>query len=259
MWKKLRGRPGSLYRSRITRMEQCKPSTASYVAVLSMRGGGCNNHGKVFLVQVHSVHLGCLYNPGFLQMTNKPNLLAAVLAASTIWISPTWAADEGVTPYRPTLANPAELPVPGQLELEFGGLHEKKGQARGDSLPYLLKLGFSREWGVLLGGDAYLWRRDEQGQRERGAGDMQVFLKRAYTVNDDTAFGLELGVNMPTAKNALGSGKASYTLNGIYSRDIGSLRLDVNVAASRIGAPELGSGRLETAFAAGLSVPLYLN
>ena len=193
-------------------------------------------------------------------MIDNNRLMAAVLTVLTTSISSiatVWAADDdSVTPYRPSVSNPAELPRPGQLELEFGGLHEKKGRARNDSLPYLLKLGFSKEWGMLLGGEAYLWSHDEQGRRERGTGDTQLFLKRAYAINNATAFGLELGVNLPTAKSALGSGKADYILNGIYSHDIGRLRLDVNLAASRIGAPEPGTGRLETAFAAGLALPL---
>ncbi len=43
---------------------------------------------------------------------------ASLLAVQTAF------ADEagGVTPYRPSLSNPAQLPSPGQLELELGGL-----------------------------------------------------------------------------------------------------------------------------------------
>ena len=82
----------------------------------------------------------------------KAPLAMAVLTSLAM---PAWAADATeVTAYRPSVSNPADLPTPGQLELEFGGLHEKKGSARNDSLPYLFKLAFTREWGVLLGGDA---------------------------------------------------------------------------------------------------------
>lgn len=186
----------------------------------------------------------------------KPAALA-ILAALTL---PAWAADEHeVTPYRPSVSNPAELPTPGQLELEFGGLHEKKGSERNDSLPYLFKLGFSKEWGVLLGGDAHVWKRDEEGQREHGVGDTSITLKRAFIISDARAFGLELGANLPTAKSTLGSGKADYKLNGIYSQDIRRLHLDVNLNATRIGAPEEGSGRVETGLAAALSVALNRN
>ncbi|MDB5757707.1 MAG: hypothetical protein JWM30_996 [Burkholderia sp.] len=186
----------------------------------------------------------------------KPMTLAmlAVLAL------PAWAADAPeVNAYRPSVSNPADLPTPGQLELEFGGLHEKQGSAREDSLPYLLKLAFTKEWGVLLGGDAHVWKRDEQGQREHGVGDTTITLKRAFIVNDARAFGLELGANIPTAKSALGSGKADYTLNGIYSQDIRRLHVDINLNATRIGAPEEGSGRTETGLAAAASLSLSRN
>ena len=185
------------------------------------------------------------------RMFIKAPLAMAVLAALAM---PAWAADAPeVTPYRPSVSNPAELPTPGQLELEFGGLHEKKGSARDDSLPYLFKLAFSKEWGVLLGGDAHVWKRDEEGMREHGVGDTSITLKRAFIIDDARAFGLELGANIPTAKSVLGSGKADYKLNGIYSQDIQRLHLDVNLNASRIGAPEAGSSRVESGLAAALS------
>lgn len=167
--------------------------------------------------------------------------------------------DAEVTPYRPSVSTPAELPTPGQLELEFGGLHAKSGKTRDDSLPYLLKLAFTKEWGVLLGGDAHLWTRDEQGLRDHGAGDTSITLKRAFIVNEARAFGLEFGANLPTAKSTLGSGKTDYTLNGIYSQDIRRLHLDVNLSATRLGAPEAGSGKVQTALATELSLPLDRN
>jgi hypothetical protein len=187
----------------------------------------------------------------------KKQIAAAALAVLAL---PAWAGDAPeVTPYRPSVSTPAELPTPGQLELEFGGQRQKQGGERDDSLPYLLKLGFTKEWGVLLGGDAHVWRRDEQGQREHGVGDTSITLKRAFIISDARAFGLELGARLPTAKSTLGSGKADYTLNGIYSQDIRRLHLDINLNATRIGAPEAGSGRVETGLAAALSAPLGRN
>jgi hypothetical protein len=186
----------------------------------------------------------------------KP-LTLAVLASLAF---PAWADDAPeVTPYRPSVSNPAELPTPGQLELELGGLRQKQGDAREDSLSYRFKLAFSKEWGILLGGDAYVWKRDENGMREHGVGDTSITLKRAFIISDARAFGLELGANLPTAKDTLGSGKADYTLTGIYSQDIQRLHLDANLSATRIGAPEAGSGRVETGLATELSLPLNRN
>ena len=180
-----------------------------------------------------------------------------VLAVLTVLASPSWSADEGgVNPYRPSVSNPAQLPAPGQLELEFGGLHEKKGRARDDSLPYLFKLGFSKQWGMLLGGDAHLWSRDEQGARTHGAGDTTLTLKRAFIVNEATAFGMELGAKLPTARQSMGSGKADYALTAIYSQDIGPAHMDANLVATRIGAPDAGAARMEKALSVAFLLPL---
>ena len=192
---------------------------------------------------------------------SKP-LLIALLAAA---LQPAFAddtadtanaADTAITPYRPSVSNPAQLPVPGQLELELGGLHSKSGDARRDSVPYLLKLGFSEQWGVLLGGEAQVWQRDDTGARERGVGDTSFILKRAFKVDDATAFGIELGAKIPTAKDTIGSGKADYTLNGIYSRDLGSIHMDANLNATRAGAPDPGASRMQTGLSAAFSMPL---
>ncbi|WP_234484747.1 transporter [Noviherbaspirillum pedocola] len=179
----------------------------------------------------------------------------AVALASIVLFS--WAADDtGVTPYRPSISNPAQLPTPGQLEVEFGGLHTKTGNARDESLPYLLKLGFSKEWGILIGGEAYVWSRDEDGSREHGVGDTSFILKRAFILNSKTAFGLELDAKVPTAKEAIGSGKTEYTLNGIYSQDIGSVHLDANLNTTRVGVVEPGTARMQTGLSAAFSMPL---
>ena len=166
------------------------------------------------------------------------------------------ADDGGVNAYRPTVSNPATLPTPGQLELELGGVHVKTGNARDDSLPYLFKLGFSSQWGILVGGDAYRWSRDEDGNRLNGIGDTTVTAKRAFVIDDATAYGLELAAKLPTARKALGSGKTDVTLTGIVSRDIGRGHVDANLGATRLGAPDSGTGRMQNALAAAFSLPL---
>jgi hypothetical protein len=160
-----------------------------------------------------------------------------------------------VTPYRPSVASPAQLPAPGQLELEMGGLSEKSDKERRNSLPYTLKLAFSEEWGVLLGGDAFVSDR-QNGARTNGFGDTSITLKRAFALEDKTAFGLELTAKAPTAKDALGSGKADYTLNGIFSKDVGEMHMDLNLNQTRLGAIDPGTGRMQTGWAASFSTTL---
>jgi hypothetical protein len=181
--------------------------------------------------------------------------LAFLLAASFV-ITAHAEDDTGVTPYRPSVSTPAQLPVPGQLEFELGGLSIHDHGSRRDSLPYQLKLAFSNEWGVLLGGEAYVSQRDGSGARERGVGDTSMVIKRAFIVDDATAFGLELGIKVPTANDVIGSGKTDYGINTIYSRDVGKLHIDVNLNFTRLGISDEGTSRMQTGWSASFSTPL---
>ena len=173
-------------------------------------------------------------------------------------LAPLAQAQEGdpVLPYRPSVASPAQLPVPGQLEFELGGLSAKTGEARRASLPYTFKLAFTPEWGLLLGGEGYVRARDESGVRETGAGDTTLVLKRAFVLDGATALGLELGWKLPTAKDSIGSGKRDVSLNGIVSRDLGAVHMDANVNATRLGASGPVTGRVQTGWAVSFSTPV---
>jgi len=160
--------------------------------------------------------------------------------------------DDAITPYRPSVSSPAQLPVPGQLELELGGLHARSDGARRSSAPYAFKLAFSKEWGVVIGGEAHVWARDDTG-RTQGLGDTTLTLKRAWLVDEATAFGAELGAKLPTANDSIGSGRADYVLNAIFSRDIGPVHMDANLNATRLGAFEEGAGRTQLGVSASFS------
>ena len=184
-----------------------------------------------------------------------------LLALLSFAVAPAWAQDEahdeaGVTPYRPSVSSPAQLPLPGQLEFELGALSTRTGEARRDSLPYTFKLAFDEQWGVLAGGEGYVSARDESGQRARGTGDLSLVLKRAFLLDSATAFGLELGVKVPVARDSIGSGKTDYSLNGIFSKDIAALHMDANLNLTREGAVEPGSGRTQSGWSAAFSTPL---
>jgi hypothetical protein len=163
--------------------------------------------------------------------------------------------DAPITPYRPSVSSPAQLPALGQLEFELGGLHARSDEGRRTSMPYQFKLAFSREWGVLVGGEAHVWVHDDAG-RSQGLGDTNVVLKRAWTLDDATAFGIELGVKLPTANDTIGSGKADYTVNTIVSRDIGPLHIDANLNATRLGLAEAGASRTQIGASASFSTTL---
>lgn len=160
--------------------------------------------------------------------------------------------DDAITPYRPSVSSPAQLPVPGQLEFELGGLHARSDDTRRSSLPYAFKLAFSKEWGVVIGGEAHVWARDDSG-KVQGVGDTTLVLKRAFLVDDASAFGVELGTKLPTANDNIGSGRADYTLNTIYSRDIGAVHMDANLNATRLGVFDDGTGRTQLGASASFS------
>lgn len=203
----------------------------------------------------HSLHFQ--FDHFFIYFIDMPSIkpIAAILIA--VWCTAAFADDDaGVTPYRPTVSNPAQLPVAGQLEVEYGGLRSKTDDTRRDSLPYLFKLAFNKNWGVLLGGDAYVSQKDGAGNRARGLGDTNLILKRAFLIDDATAFGLELGVKIPTAKDALGSDKADYSINGIYSHDIDKVHFDANLNFTQLGAVDIGTSRVQTGWSGAFSIPL---
>ena len=184
-----------------------------------------------------------------------PLLCFSLLLLSLAPVAQAQEADP-VLPYRPSVASPAQLPVPGQLEFEAGGLLSKTHDTRRASLPYKFKLAFTPEWGVLLEGEGFVRTRDETGRRETGVGDTTVVLKRAFVLDSATALGLELGWKLPTAKDAIGSGKSDVTLNGIVSRDLGAVHVDANLNATRLGASDPGTGRVQTGWAASFSMPV---
>ena len=185
---------------------------------------------------------------------SAPVRLAALALALTA-ASPAFAEEPPITPYRPSVSSPAQLPATGQLEFEAGGLFAKTDEARRASVPVLFKLAFSEQWGLLVGGEAFVSSR-EGAQRARGVGDTNVVLKRAFVLDPATALGLEFGAKLPTAKDSIGSGHADYTVNGIVSRDFGSVHMDANLNLTSLGGVGAGEGRVQDGLSASFSTAL---
>ncbi|MES2298416.1 MAG: transporter [Pseudomonadota bacterium] len=167
---------------------------------------------------------------------------AAVLSIMMAACALAHGEEAGVTPYRPSVSTPAQLPTPGQLEFEAGWLSARADGARRDSVPVLFKLAFSEQWGVTVGAESYVDLRQGDQSHLRGLGDTVVTLKRAFIVDEKTAFGLELGAKLPSARSDIGSGKADATVNGIFSRDIGAVHMDANLNLTRLGAHDADTG-----------------
>ena len=201
-------------------------------------------------------------NPAQRRIVQSPSLAlrlyAAMCAALLGSLAPGYANAEDaahITPYRPTISNSAQLPTPGQVELELG-LLATRNDANRRSLPYLLKLAFNPDWGVLIGGEAYVSQRTDDGGSLSGIGNTVVTAKRAWIINDARAWGLEFSASLPSAKTEIGGGKTDLGVNGILSQDLGSLHLDTNLNLTRIGAIEADTGRIQTGLSAALTLPL---
>jgi len=167
---------------------------------------------------------------------------------------PAFADEPTATPYRPTVANPAELPVPGWLEVEAGLSRSKGGGAAWrETLPFTFKYAFSPDLGILLGGDLRVWREDFAGSTAAGRGDTNLIVKQRWDAGAASAWGLEWGAKLDTAKAGLGSGHNDYLLTGIYSIDIADVRIDANLGATRLGLVETGLGRWQYGWAVSAS------
>jgi hypothetical protein len=183
-------------------------------------------------------------------MSSAPLQALAVLVCAAIAAASARAEEVAVTPYRPSVSTPAALSAPGWLEIEAGLQRQTPGDGtHRDSLPVTLKLALSPDWGIRVGGDAVV-RTVEDGATATGRGDAGFVLKRRFAIDEKSAWGLEVG----TGRDA---GHTDYSLNGIFSADFAERwHTDVNFLLTRLGAPDMGTARVQKLWAAALSETL---
>jgi hypothetical protein len=199
-------------------------------------------------------HSSLIFNSGAtMKCSTNAFVKVTVIAALSMSAVQSYAEEQdAITPYRPTASSPSVLSAEGQLEFELGGLRSKsEGQSR-DSLPYLFKLALNKDWAVLVGGEAYVSAPDGTS-KIRGMGDTTVTLKRALPIDEQTAFGVELGVKQPTAKTGIGSDKRDVVLNGIFSKDFGAIHMDANLNVTHIGGVTSPESATQTGTSASFS------
>jgi hypothetical protein len=159
-------------------------------------------------------------------------------------------SEPAVTPYRPSVSNPANLPIPGWIEGEFGGQHIAGDDgSRNDSVPWLLKYAFDENHGVLIGGNAHAHNAPVGASSHAGFGDLLLEWKQRFPVSDKAAFGVEAGALLPTAAADLGVGKPAWIVNAIYSCDLGALHLDLNAGGTRYTKKSNGLAQWQSAWA----------
>jgi hypothetical protein len=184
-------------------------------------------------------------------------VLAVLLSSCGCALADDEDTEPSVTPYRPTVSNPADLPVPGWLEGEFGGLHTSgEDHSRADSVPWLLKYAFDENHGLLLGGNAYVSAQPAGASKQSSFGDTFLEWKQRFPLSDKAAFGIEAGVVAPTASHDLGIGKAQWEANGIFSSDLGAMHLDLNLGEARGGEQPMNVSPWQTTWAAAMSTAL---
>ncbi|WP_050897737.1 hypothetical protein [Methylobacter tundripaludum] len=167
------------------------------------------------------------------------------------------AEEPEATPYRPTVSNPAALPVPGMPEIELGGLHTSGGsEQQRDGVPFLAKYAFNADWGVMAGADLYDRAISLDGIEANGFGDTLLTVKHHHDVFENLELGFEASVKLPSAKYALGSGRTDETLNGIVSTRLGSAAVDINLGVTRLGAYGEGESRYQVTWAAAIAQPV---
>lgn len=166
------------------------------------------------------------------------------------------AEELGVTPYRPTVSNPAELSALRHLEVEFGVQSNQPGMAvERNSLPFLLKYPFTDQWGLLVGGEAWIESRSPD-ETISGFSNTFVLLKHYHPISETLAVGFEAGAVLPSARPSLGQGRTDYLGNLIISQDISDLRIDVNAGVTRRGFKEDDLDRYRYNWAIAASHPI---
>ena len=177
-------------------------------------------------------------------LCNNRRWALAVTCAVSLSSVPAGAEELTATPYRPTVSNPADLSAPGHVEWEAGVQRDRGGPSvKRASVPWVLKYAFTDTFGVLVGGEGVVSQTDINGDTLRGGGDTALIAKFKFPVNAGSAFGVEAGRKFPTAKLGLGSDKADYTVNGIYSVDAKPLHADINMGYTRLGAVDPEASR----------------
>lgn len=130
--------------------------------------------------------------------------------------------------------------------------------ARLSTLPYLLKFALSPDFGLLLGGDGYVFQVAPDGSGLSGHGDTTLLFKLRKLLDETAgnALGLEYGFKAPTASTGLGSGKYDWMLNAIYSDYFSGHAFDVNLNVTKLGETFTTESAYQTGWAASVFRPV---
>lgn len=172
-----------------------------------------------------------------------------LLIGGVVMTAPAIAEELKATPYRPTVSNPAYLPVPNYLEVEMGwqSLKAKSTDRHRHSVPYLLKYAFTERIGVLIGGEAAVVEDRAGRPTQSGFGDITGLVKLMHPLDTvlPSALGLEGGIKFPSAPRTIGTDRTDFLVNGIYSMAYGPFGVDLNLLYTRLGGAPGTQGKNE--------------
>jgi hypothetical protein len=150
--------------------------------------------------------------------------------------------EEDIKPSRPGVANPAEIPEPGVLQLELG--YDSNFRARDvraeHAMPVTLRYSAAKRLLLHLDFDAVRSVTDEPTrERATGFGDARLGLQVVALEETEgrPALAFAYYVKVPTADEGkgLGTGRFDHKLVGLVSKKFGETDVDFNVAYLLVG------------------------
>jgi len=191
---------------------------------------------------------------------NRLHTTLLLLTVGILIASSAWAAELAATPYRPTVSNPAYLPVPNYVEIEMGwqSLKAKSTDRYRHGVPYLLKYAFTERIGMLIGGEVVVIEDQTEQPTQAGFGDITPLVKLVHPLNTTmpSALSLEGGIKFPSAPQTVGTDQTDYLLNGIYSIAFGPFGMDLNLLYTRLGGVSGDQGKNEVGWVTTFSYSL---
>lgn len=147
-----------------------------------------------------------------------------------------------IKPSRPGVANPAEMPEPGVLQLELG--YDSNFRARDvraeHSVPVTLRYSAAKRLLLQLDFDAVISEIDEATRvRSTGFGDTRVGFQvvALEDTKEHAALAFAYYAKLPTAdeEKGLGTGRFDHKFVGLLSRQFGRTDVDFNAAYLLVG------------------------
>jgi hypothetical protein len=149
--------------------------------------------------------------------------------------------EEFIKPSRPSVANPAEIQMPGVLQVEYGYDANFRGSEfrTQQSLPLTLRFAASSRLLIEFDLDTLKSETDQNGSRETGVGDsrlgFQVVALKDTERHPALAFAYYVKLPSGSEEKGLSTGRIDHKVLLLLSRKFGQTDMDLNVAYLNVG------------------------